>query len=157
MATMSTPALQLTFDPAPLGLPSPGPRASTGPVTILLAEDDDAFRDLLASALRDDGHVVLEARNGLELLDEIEACVRSPRRPPIGLIISDVRMPEFSGLDVLGAIRCAAWRTPGILITAFGSPETHAEAEEMGALLTLDKPFDLDVLRAAVQEVLTGR
>lgn len=154
---MLTPALQLTVEPVPAEVPSRAAAAVPAPTTILLAEDDDAFRDLLASALRDDGHVVLEARNGLELLDEIEACVRNPRRPPIGLIISDVRMPEFSGLDVLCAIHCAAWRTPVILITAFGSPETHAEAEEMGALLVLDKPFDLDVLRAAVQEVSTGR
>lgn len=131
---------------------TPTPERATLP--ILLAEDDGAMRELIASALRDEGFDVVEARDGMELLDEIEASIRRVRRDRFALVITDVRMPDFSGLDVLAALHCARWRTPVIVITAFGSAETHDEARELGALRVLDKPFDLDVLRAAVHEVL---
>jgi DNA-binding NtrC family response regulator len=65
---------------------------------------------------------------------------------PFDLIISDVRMPGYGGLDLLASLRHANSRVPVILITAFGSASTHAAAKRLGAFATLDKPFDLDDL-----------
>jgi CheY-like chemotaxis protein len=117
---------------------------------VLLAEDDIEMRMLIQDVLSRDGWEVVEARNGTELLSLIAGQVyRTLRRAPaIDLIISDVRMPGLSGLDVLAAIRRADWAVPVILITAFGERIVHLEAKRLGAVAVLDKPFALDRLRA---------
>jgi CheY-like chemotaxis protein len=118
---------------------------------ILLAEDDPAMRALIASMLEQEGYEVIEARDGHEVLARLEAVrSQSPLSNPPALIVSDIRMPAYSGLDLLAILRCAACPVPVILITAFGDEETHAEARELGATAILDKPFDLDDLRALV-------
>ena len=122
---------------------------------VLLAEDDAALRPLIASALRGDGYEVLEARDGLELLANVESTLAEWGPRPEGvLIISDVQMPGLGGLDVLAILRCAFWAAPVILITAFGDEETHAEAHELGAAAVFDKPFDLDELRSVAHEAM---
>jgi len=125
------------------------------PVTLLLAEDDSELRDLLADVLRADGHEVVEARDGNELLSLLsENAQRSSGREPFALIVSDVRMPGLSAFDVLSKVQRLLSDTPVILITAFGDPTTHLRAERLGACRVLDKPFDFDELRAAVDETL---
>jgi DNA-binding NtrC family response regulator len=70
------------------------------------------------------------------------------------LIVSDVRLPHFSGLELLEGLLCASAEIPVVLITGFPSEETYAEAFELGAARVLAKPFALDALRLAVQNVL---
>jgi CheY-like chemotaxis protein len=123
---------------------------------ILLAEDDDELRRLIARTLREDGHQVTEAGNGFDLLDRIEAAIAWGGRshPPISLIISDVRMPGMTGIDVLSILRCAYWATPVILISAFADATMRLEAAELGAAAVIAKPFELDDLRTAVRSAL---
>jgi len=122
---------------------------------VILAEDDTEFRRLLASVLQQEGYEVVEAPDGLALLASLENTLTVRReRPDAFLVVADVRMPGLSGLDVLAILRCATWRTPVILITAFGDEATHAEGQELGAVAVFDKPFDVDVLRAAVKETI---
>ncbi len=110
---------------------------------ILVAEDNPDLRRLLVAALADSCEVE-EAENGYQLLEHATG------DPKPDLIISDIRMPGLSGLEVLaglrGPYRPDGWRTPAILITAFGDRETHAAAEQLSAVI-FDKPFDLDELR----------
>jgi CheY-like chemotaxis protein len=110
---------------------------------VLLAEDDLELRKLIATTLRDGGYEVVEAANGMELLDSLELTVA--RRSPYA-IVSDVRMPLLSGMDVLAVIRASSTEVPVILITAFGDSDTHHEAHDLGAVGILDKPFDLSAL-----------
>ena len=121
---------------------------------VLLAEDDDEMRALLALTLARDGYEVVEAADGARMLDALEQAVYAPRADRFDLIISDVRMPRLSGMDILAALRCSYCTTPVIMITAFGDDFVHAEARELGARAVLDKPFDLDVLRAAVHDAV---
>jgi DNA-binding response OmpR family regulator len=123
---------------------------------VLVADDKSEMRGLIASVLRKDGYQVDEASDGFELLAVIESLVShtAGRRPPIGMIISDVRMPGLTGLDLLAILRCADWTTPVILITAFGDDETHAQANELGATAVFDKPFEMEELRAAVRDAV---
>ena len=122
---------------------------------VLVAEDDRAMRDLITSLLRDAGYDVVEACDGAQLLDRIgDLAGRLHGRHAIELIISDIRMPGLTGLDVLAALRVAYWRTPVILITAFGDEESHAEANQLGALAVLDKPFALEELLALVRRTV---
>jgi two-component system, response regulator, stage 0 sporulation protein F len=115
---------------------------------VLVAEDDPATRELFAWSFRRDGFDVVEACDGVELFEAIEAAVHVGGRegPPLSLIVSDVRMPGLSGLDVLWILRAGRWRVPVILTTAFSDVETRAEARTLGAWAVLDKPFPLEDL-----------
>ena len=122
---------------------------------VVVADDDTEFRRLLAWALRRDGHDVIEIADGSDLLDFVGASLSRPDGPlPADLVISDVRMPGYNGLDVLASLRDADWSTPVILITAFGNTTTHDEGQRLGAVAVLDKPFDVDELRALVRSIL---
>lgn len=122
---------------------------------VLLAEDDPAFRLLIASVLQQEGYEVVEAADGLALLANIEATLTLRReRADSFLIVADIRMPGLTGLDVLAILRCANRATPVILITAFGDEATHAEGQELGAAAVLDKPFNVEELRSTVVETM---
>lgn len=116
---------------------------------LLLAEDDDEMRRLLASVLRNDGYTVVEAADGQEMLDALTAA-QTGGGDPINLVVADVRMPRLTGLEVLEQICGAHVTAPVILITAFGDPVTHEKAYELGAAAVLDKPFEFDDLRSVV-------
>ena len=117
---------------------------------VLVAEDDADMRRLVATVLRMAGHKVVEAKDGMEVLDRLESTIWSERPDLFDVIVSDIQMPGLSGLDVLASLRCAYWNTPVVLITAFGDDETRAEALDLGAAAVLDKPLDPTSLRAAV-------
>jgi DNA-binding response OmpR family regulator len=121
---------------------------------ILLAEDDSALRSLLAVSLKKDGHEITEAADGTEILEVLAADCSTTGRFSFDLVISDVRMPGWSGLDVLVGIRQLADPPPVLLITAFGDDHLHDQAFQLGAVATLDKPFDLDDFRALVRGTL---
>lgn len=122
---------------------------------LLLAEDDSELRHLLATALRRDGHHVTEARSGIELLDWIAAELdEQGSLDRFDLIISDIRLPGFSGLDMLASLRTAECPVPVVLITAFGDEATHAQALRLGAAALFDKPFDVADLRTAVSRMI---
>lgn len=134
----------------------PMPVVAAAPVAarVLLGEDDPDMRRLVAAMLRGDGYRVVEAGDGAEVLEQIEATITGPPRDRFRVVVADIEMPGLTGLDVLAALRCAKWRTPIILITAFGNSDVRAEAEWLGALSLLDKPFRVDALRAAVLKAL---
>ena len=120
---------------------------------VLVAEDDAALRRMIATVLRADGYEVIEAGDGLELLGHIESILAGERaRSDEFVILADVNMPGLTGMDVLAILRCTFAATAVILMTAFGDREVYAEARELGAAAVLDKPFNLDALRAIVVE-----
>lgn len=122
---------------------------------VLLVEDDPEMRELMALTLRADGYEVREAADGAEALRVLgTSAAEGPER--IDLVVSDVRMPGCSGLEMLQRLRGAPSEIPVVLVTAFGDRETHARARRLGAAL-LDKPFDMDDLRALVFEALGAR
>jgi len=125
---------------------------------ILLAEDDDAMRSLIATTLREDGYEVTEVRDGGRLLVHLGNEYLSSQRPweSYDLIVSDIRMPVCSGLRIVEALRRAGWPTPVVLLTAFGDEQTRAQAADLRAVL-FDKPFDLDDLRSVVVGLLMRR
>jgi DNA-binding response OmpR family regulator len=137
---------------------TPTPQASTSllPPLVLLAEDDDELRRLLARRLRRAGCEVIEARTGVQLVELVAEHGIEPITPPhraASLVISDVRMPGWSGLDALRRLRRAGVELPVILITAFGSDEIHNEAANLGAMI-YDKPLDIDELATQVAELI---
>lgn len=123
---------------------------------VLVADDDPDIRCELASALAEDGFLVVEAKDGDELLELVVKAVSDPSTQPFyDAIITDVMMPGFSGLDVLTAMRGRTSRVPILVITAFGDARTTRLAQSLGAVSVLKKPFDLDELKAALDHALT--
>lgn len=123
---------------------------------VLLAEDDPVMRGLLAWTLRRDGYEVTEAQDGVEAVAHVLASWSSgvAGQRPFDLIIVDVRMPGWTGLDVLAITRIASQPARVIVITAFGSDETHKQAHRLGAVAVFDKPFDFDDLRSVVSALM---
>lgn len=112
---------------------------------ILVAEDEPAMREVLATVLREHGYQVATVSSGLELKRMLGAGCSSG----FDLILSDVRMPGASGLDVIEDLRQAGDGTPVVIVTAFPRQEVIERARGLTVRL-LAKPFELDTLRAAV-------
>jgi DNA-binding response OmpR family regulator len=151
----------------PTSLPNPAthPRAQRRPSgwlrsqrTILLIEDDEEMRKLLELALTREGYEVVALADGDQALDWLGLCLfdGSLARVP-ALIVSDVRLPQFGGLELLEGLLCALDDVPVILITGFPSDELYSAAFELGAARVLAKPFDLESLLGAVYTVLEAR
>lgn len=120
---------------------------------ILLAEDNYEMRKLLAMSLRKNGYEVTEFADGRSMLDHYFSADPSRKENVFDLIISDIRMPFLTGMEILEGLQDCEGFPPMILITAFGDEETHKQAYLLGAVAMLDKPFNIDELIAKVQEI----
>ena len=78
-------------------------------------------------------------------------------REPIDLLISDIKMPDLSGVEVLRAAKKIDPDILGFMMTAFASTETAVEAMRLGACDYLTKPFNIDVLKMKVRQKLEKR
>jgi len=120
---------------------------------VLVAEDDPEMRKLVVDALRKDAHEVLEAHDGASMLVILaEAFHLDNTLGRIDVIVSDMRMPVWSGLELLERLAEAGWKIPSILMTAFGDEETRLSAARVGAML-MDKPLSMGELRQAVNRL----
>src|SRR3954453_1558827 len=126
------------------------PATERRPPRILVVDDERSMRELLAIVLRREGYEVLLAENGRGAIDTLE-------REPVDLLISDIKMPDLSGVDVLRAAKKIDQDILGIMITAFASTETAVEAMRLGACDYLSKPFDIDLLKMKVREKIENR
>ena len=124
------------------------------PARIVVAEDDFEMRRLVADCLRKEGYEVHEVADGAQLLLRIEDSFYLRQVPtPVDLFVTDIRMPIYTGLEIVHGMREAGLTMPVVIMTAFGNPETRECAESMGAVL-LDKPFKMEALRALVRRLL---
>lgn len=129
-------------------------RVPHDPPRVIVAEDDDEMRRLLVEALRADGCQVEEAADGGRLLVELTHGARCDYEH-VDLIVSDIRMPVCSGLQIVEVLRRAHCLVPIVLMTAFGDDTTREKAAALGAIL-LDKPFDVRHLRREVKRLLSA-
>jgi CheY-like chemotaxis protein len=118
---------------------------------VLLAEDDSDIRTLLAWAMRDDGFEVVEAENGAQALACLKKATGSDADESLpDVIVSDIRMPFVSGLEVLEHLKRIGLVVPVVFVTAHGDAVTTKRAERLGAAAILRKPLDLDDFLTAV-------
>jgi two-component system response regulator PilR (NtrC family) len=118
--------------------------------TVLVVDDEPSMREMLSIMLRREGYEVVLAdcgRSAVEIL----------RRRPVDLLISDIKMPDMSGVDVLRAAKKIDDAIVGIMITAFKSTESAVEALRLGAHDYLDKPFDVEKLKRVVRSAFEQR
>ncbi|HYG62889.1 MAG TPA: sigma-54 dependent transcriptional regulator [Thermoanaerobaculia bacterium] len=117
---------------------------------ILIVEDRDSLRRLLERALSQEGYEVLSAADGKE-------GIRLARESPVDLVLTDLMLPEASGLEVLAASRAAQPRVPVVVLTGFGTVGTAVEAMKLGAFDFLEKPVELDDLARLVERALAEK
>ena len=113
---------------------------------ILLIDDDAGGRSMAAFNLKKAGHDVDEAETGKAGLEKF--------RPTHDLVITDVRMPEMTGIEVTRQIHAQAPDVPVFVITAYGNVETAVEAMKAGAFDFVLKPFSRDQLLMTVDKAL---
>lgn len=128
------------------------PDDSQLPPSVLIAEDDQALRELLTFALHRAGFSVVCCNNGQRLLDMLKKGIEDPSTA-VDIVITDLRMPALSGIEVLEALFDQPERPPVICMTAFGDEKTHRTAIRWGATHTIDKPFDIDEMIELVRAV----
>src|ERR1700733_5236917 len=131
---MAEPATTAVSDKAEPLAASGGGRA-----TILVVEDDTAMRTFLREVLEEDGYTVEVASGGRGGVERV-------RQGGIDLVVSDVKMPDLDGLDMLREIKAVAPSPHVITITAFGSIDTAIRAVKLGAFDYITKPFQVDQL-----------
>jgi DNA-binding NtrC family response regulator len=116
--------------------------------SFLVVEDDELFRSFLATILKEEGHRVEEAREGREGLSKLSA-------GEFDLVITDLRLPGLSGMDLLREGKKEKPGTRWIVITAFGSISSAVEAMKAGAYDYLAKPLhNPDELRHVIRRAL---
>ena len=114
---------------------------------ILVVDDDESLRRVTQMQLEEIGYSVATAGDGGQALVALES--GSP-----ALVISDLKMPGMSGLDLLKKIRTEHPETTVILITAFGSVQSAVEAMRAGAYDYITKPIDYDALAIVVNRAM---
>ena len=117
---------------------------------ILVVEDEQAQRRLVADILKRDGHMVAEAASVDEALALMDASIPD-------LVLCDWRMPERDGGELLKEVKDRGLECSVIVMTAYGSIAHAVEAVRLGAADYLAKPFEREALRLAVQRVLKTR
>ncbi|HLL83258.1 MAG TPA: sigma 54-interacting transcriptional regulator, partial [Longimicrobium sp.] len=114
---------------------------------VLVVEDQDTVRDLLAAVLRAEGYTVETASSGEDALGVLE-------RESFGLVMLDINLPGISGMDVLARARPLQADAQFLMLTGYGSVRSAVDAMRLGAFDYLNKPVDIDELLLTTQRAL---
>jgi DNA-binding NtrC family response regulator len=122
----------------------------THTTSVLLVDDDDAFRVVMAGELSERGFEVDTAETGRGALDRMQSV-----QPDVLLL--DLRLPDMSGMDVLKAVPDTSPGTEVIMLTGHGNMDTAIEAIRMGAFDYVSKPCPMDELEVRIQRAVERR
>src|SRR3954471_3729511 len=114
---------------------------------LLIVDDEQGMRQLLSIVFGREGHAVRTAENGRRGLEALRA-------EPADLIVSDVKMPDMGGIELLRAARELLPEVAVVMMTAFATVDTAREAFKLGADDFITKPFDVDELKLIVAKAL---
>jgi two-component system response regulator PilR (NtrC family) len=117
---------------------------------ILIVDDEQSMRELLAILLRKEGYEVVTAENGANALKAVQ-------REIFDLVITDLRMPQFDGMALLKSVKEVSPDTIVIIITAFGTTEGAERARNLGAYDYIGKPFNNDEIKLVIHNALEKR
>jgi DNA-binding NtrC family response regulator len=116
---------------------------------VLVVDDDPILTDLLVDTLAAIGYEAFAAESAKTALEVL-------RTKPIDLVISDINMPEMSGIELLEEIKKANRQLPVMLITGIGSDSIRSKAYSSGADSFLAKPFRIGVIESEIGKMLSG-
>jgi two-component system response regulator FixJ len=118
--------------------------------TVHVVDDDEAARESLA-------YLLTSAKINVRTHDSAVAFLEALPTLSLGCVITDIRMPGLSGIDLLKELKKTAHPVPVIVITGHGDVPLAVEAMKIGAMEFLEKPFDDEVLVASVRAALNNR
>ncbi len=124
-----------------------GTENGTPMVRIMIIEDDEEMRSLLEDFFEAEGFKTDSASNGADAL-------RILSKNHFDLVITDIRMPGLTGLDILPTIRRLKPEIPIIVMTAYASDDARRRSLERGATAYLEKPVHLSKLRTVIREIM---
>src|SRR5258705_1912716 len=125
-----------------------GPAGDAPPkVRILVVDDEPSMREMLRIVLRRDGYDVLVAENGRDAIEQL-------RTTPCDMLLSDIKMPDLTGVEVLRAAKDINKNIVAFMMTAYASTSTAVEAMRLGAVDYFTKPFSMDELRLKIRQHL---
>jgi two-component system response regulator ChvI len=110
------------------------------PTRIVLVDDDDLYREVMAGELEDRGYAVRGFADGAALLAAVQAGIEAEAA------LIDWSLPQMSGLDVLRALRARGYALPVAFLTGRSGAERESEALQAGAVEFIDKTCAIDVL-----------
>jgi len=117
---------------------------------LLIVDDDTAMREMLSSLFRGRGYAVEEAESAAGALERAgEQC--------FDVVLSDIRMPGKTGIEMVGELRGRLPETPVVLMTAFGSIDSAVESMRAGAFDYITKPFESDAVVLTIERALERR
>ena len=119
---------------------------------ILVVDDEESLRTILSRFLSGLGHSVLTATNGADALTVLE-------EDGVDLLITDINLPEVDGIELLEALTARGKKVPVIAMSGGGTFDKSlllGSSSLLGAVDTLEKPFELDALRASVDRALAA-
>ena len=117
---------------------------------ILIVDDEQSMRDMLAILLKKEGLDVCTAASRAEAAEALA-------QGPVDLVLTDVRLPDGDGIEVLRHVKAASPETAVVVMTGYGTSETAVAARKLGAEAYILKPFDVDELRVVVKDALANR
>ncbi len=115
-----------------------------------MADDEPNIRRVLEAMFTKDGYTVLTAESGKRAIDLASAST-------IDILISDLIMPDMTGVEVLRAVKELQPHCAALMITAYGTIKTAVEAMRLGAFNYIAKPFEMDEVRLMVKQALENR
>src|SRR4051812_34541561 len=115
---------------------------------ILVVDDQEMMRDSLATTLVREGHEVVAAGDGAAAVTRLSSGTR------FDLLITDLKMPKMTGMELLAEVKKLRPELPVVLMTAFASVNTAVEAMKLGAYDYIQKPFDGDEIKLLVDRTL---
>ncbi|MFQ5543576.1 MAG: sigma-54-dependent transcriptional regulator [Nitrospiria bacterium] len=114
---------------------------------ILIVDNEKSMRDFLAIVLKKEGYQCQTAEDGQHALAIFE-------KTSFDLVLTDIKMPKMSGLELLKALKTVSPETATVMMTAFASTETAVEAMKEGAYDYITKPFQVDEVKLIIKNVL---
>lgn len=126
--------------------------ASKAPVWVV--DDDRAIRWVLSRALERAGHAARTFENGSAVLEKLEAVKLGETEEP-AVILSDIRMPGLSGVELVERLNTVLPQVPVLIMTAFSDLESAVSAYRSGAFEYLTKPFDIEKVLELVERAAT--
>lgn len=117
---------------------------------VLVVDDEESIREFLEIMLRKEGYEVTVAEDGQAALEVI-------KRKSIDLVISDLQMPNMTGIELLKQVKDHYPNMLFMMITAFGTTETAVEAMKLGAYDYITKPFKIDEVRIVISNALRSQ
>jgi DNA-binding NtrC family response regulator len=125
------------------------PGKSTFPVTALIVDDETQARAICTDVVEDAGLHVRTASTTEEALAALE-------ESPVDIVITDLKVPQIGGLELLRHLRLHSPHVPVLVLTQYGTIETAIEATRLGAADYVMKPFHIDDLRAKLDRVVSS-